>query len=106
MEDIRNDVTQLDPFFNVARTVADLDRKRDAALAYVSNLTREEHANAAQRMRENEAVIAWVQVAVQERVLSYQVALERLVVAAPSPLAVEAERQLRLLRQRIAGYSA
>jgi hypothetical protein len=29
-----------------------------------------------------------------------------MVIAAPSPVAVEAERSLTLLRQRIAGYSA
>jgi hypothetical protein len=29
-----------------------------------------------------------------------------MVIAAPSPIAVEAERQLNLLQQRVAGYSA
>ena len=106
MEDIRNDVTRLDPFFSTARTVADLDRKRGKALAYVSNLSRDEHANTVQRMRENEAIVLWVQGSLHERVESYRIALERLVIAAPSPIAVEAERQLTLLRQRIASYSA
>ena len=105
MEDIRNDVTRLDPFYSAARTVADLDRKRGASLAYVRNVTKEERANAVQRMRENAAIIAWVQASLRERVLSYQVALERLVIAAPSQTAVEAERQLTLLRQRIAAYA-
>jgi len=106
MEDIRNDVTRLDPYFAVARTVADLDQKRGRALAYVSNLSPEEHANTVQRMRENEAIMLWVQGSLHERVASYRVALERLVIAAPSPLAVEAERQLTLLQQRIAAYGA
>ena len=105
MEDIRNDVVRLDPFFSVAHTVSDLDRKRDRSLAYVKNLTQEEHASTVQRMRENEAIILWVRESLQERVASYRVALERLIIAAPSPLAVEAERQLALLQQRIAAYS-
>ena len=37
-----------------------------------------------------------------ERVASYRIALERLVIAAPSPVAVEAERSLTLLEQRAA----
>ena len=106
MEDIRNDVTRLEPFFSVARTVADLDRKRHRALAYVSNLSPEERANTVQRIRENEAIVLWVQGSLHERVESYRIALERLVIAAPSPIAVEAERQLMLLQQRIAAYTA
>lgn len=106
MEDIRNDVVRLDPFFSVARTVADMDSKRDRAMAYVSNLSAEERTNTVQRMRENAAIVQWVQGSLNERVASYQIALERLVIAAPSPLAVEAERQLTLLRQRIAAYNS
>jgi hypothetical protein len=34
------------------------------------------------------------------------VALERMVIAAPSPVAVEAERALTLLQQRITVYSS
>jgi hypothetical protein len=41
-----------------------------------------------------------------ERAASYKIALERLVIAAPSPVAVEAERSLTLLQQRIGAYSA
>ena len=106
MEDIRNDVVRLDPFFGVARTVADLDGKRGRALAYVSAVTEEERTNTVQRMRENEAIVRWVQGSLHERVASYRLALERLVIAAPSPLAVEAERQLTLLQQRLAAYNA
>ena len=106
IEDIRNDVTRLDPYFSTARYVAEMDRKREASLAHVSQLTAEERANTLDRMRENHGIMRWVQAALHERVASYQLALERMVIAAPAPMAVEAERSLTLLRQRIAFYGA
>ncbi len=106
MEDIRNDATRLDPFFGTARYVADMDRKREQSLAYVRNLTREERDNTEQRMRENEGIIRWTQASLRERAASYQFALERLVIAAPSPMAVETERTLALFQQRLAAYGA
>jgi hypothetical protein len=106
MEDIRNDVVRLDPFYNTAHRVADMDGKRGRALGYVSNLTQEEHYNTVRRMHENEAIVLWVNGSLRERAASYRVALERLVIAAPSPIAVEAERSLTLLEQRIARYGA
>lgn len=104
IEDIRIDVARLDPFFASARVVTDLDRKRHQSLSYVSDLSREENENTITRMRENEAIIKWVQESVRERVESYRIALERLVIAAPSQMAVEAERALTLLQQRGASY--
>ncbi len=106
MEDIRNDVTRLDPFFAVARHVADMDRRREQSLAYVTNLSREERDNTIARMRENEGIIRWVQASLGERAASYRIALERMVIAAPSPMAVDAERTLTLMQQRIAAYGA
>jgi hypothetical protein len=105
MEDIRNDVVRLDPFFSVAHTVADLDNKRAKAMAQITSLSPDERARATQRIRENEAIVFWVRGSLRERAESYQLTLERLVVAAPSPLALEADRQLKLLQQRITGYS-
>lgn len=105
IEDIRNDVTRLDPFYRAAQVVSDRDQRRGRSLAYVSELTREEQENTITRMRENEAIIRWVQESVHERAASYRVALERLVIAAPSPTAVEAERTIALLEQRAAAYS-
>jgi hypothetical protein len=106
MEDIRNDVTRLDPFFATARYVIDMDRRREQALAYVSNLTAEERDNTLQRMAENRNIVRWVEGSLHERVASYRIALERMVIAAPSPVAVDAERALSLLQQRISGYNA
>jgi hypothetical protein len=106
IEDIRNDVVRIDPFFGVARYVAQMDSKRGKALAYVSRLSSEERDNTLQRIRENRNIVLWVQGSLAERAKSYKVALERLVIAAPSPVAVEAERSLTLLQQRISGYGA
>jgi hypothetical protein len=106
IEDIRNDDMRLDPFFSAARYVADMDRKREQSMAYVSHLTAEERANTVQRIEENRAIVRWVQGSMHERAASYRIALERLVIAAPGPVAVEAERSLTLLDQRIGGYSA
>ena len=75
-------------------------------MAYVSRLTEEERVNTLNRMEENRNVVLWVQGSLQERAASYRVALERMVIAAPSPVAVEAERALNLLNQRLAAYSA
>lgn len=106
MEDIRNDVVRLDPFFEVAYYVGDMDAKRAKALGFVSNLSNEELNNTKFRMAENRNIILWVRGSLEERALSYKVALERMVIAAPSPMAVEAERQLQLLQQRISQYGA
>jgi hypothetical protein len=97
-------VTRLEPFFASARIVSDLDRKREKSLSYVSGLSNEELANTTTRIRENDAITRWVKESVHERVESYRLALERLVIAAPSPMAVEAERALTLLQQRAGAY--
>lgn len=106
IEDIRNDVMRIDPFFNSARYVIEMDRKREKALAYVTSLTAEERDNTLQRVAENRNIVRWVQQSLQERAESYRFALERMVIAAPSPVAVEAERALTLLQQRITGHGA
>jgi hypothetical protein len=104
IEDIRNDALRIDPFFSTARYVTDIDLKREKAIPYVSSLTDEERHNTLQRIEENRNIVLWVQGSLQERALSYKVALERMVIAAPSPVAVEAERALTLLQQQISGY--
>ena len=106
IEDIRSDVVRLDPFFRIAHQVADLDRKREKSLAYVSKPSAAERSKTVRRIAENKAIVGWVRESLREREASYQIALERLVVAAPSPNAVEAERSLSLLRQAIVGYGA
>ena len=106
IEDIRNDVMRLDPFFRTARHVLDMDDKRAKSLVHVTKITAEERSNAARRMAENKAIVRWVKESLNERAMSYQVALERLVIAAPLPNSVEAERSLSLLQQRSTNQGA
>ena len=61
-----------------------------------------EVANALSRVGENLLIVGWVQRSLVERAAAYQFALERLMVAVPSPLAVEGERSIKLLQQRTA----
>jgi hypothetical protein len=102
IEDIRNDVTRIGPFFATARRVLDLDRKREKSLAFVSALTESERANALSRVGENALIVDWVCRSLTQRAASYRFALERLVIATPSPMAVDAERALTLMQRRIA----
>jgi hypothetical protein len=104
IEDIRNDVIRIEPFYATANYVADMDQKREQALAsYVTRPSEEERINTVQRIKENRAIVRWVQGSLAERCASYRIALERLVIAAPAPASVEAERALTLLQQRIGG---
>jgi hypothetical protein len=106
LEDIRNDITRIEPFCTVAVRVADMDRKRHKSLAHVTALSEYERKNALRRMRENALIIRWVQSSLQERAVSFRTALERLVIAIPMPTAIEAERTLTQLRQQIAAACA
>ncbi len=101
-DDVRNDVLRLDPFFTVARRVVDIDRKREQSVAYISILSAGEVANMRSRVGENTLTVGWVQRSLVERIASYRFALERLVIVAPSPMAVEVERSLALLQARTA----
>jgi hypothetical protein len=99
-DDIRNDVVRIDPFFGLARRVLDIDQKREKSLAYVSGLRDGERINATARVAENVLVVGWVQCSLAQRAASYRFALERLVIETPAPMAVEAERSLKLMEQR------
>jgi hypothetical protein len=101
-DDIRNDVERIGPFFAAAGQVLDLDRKREQSMTYIPDLSPAERANALCRVNENKLIVAWVYRSLTERAASYRFALERLVVATPSPLAAGADRSLTLLQARIA----
>jgi len=103
LEDIRNDLIRIGPFFRTAARVADLDSKRGQSLSYVSELSQGEQANALARIAENQLVTGWVQHSLHLRVASYRYALERLVIVSPSPTAVEAEQTLNGLAREIDG---
>ena len=57
------------------------------------------------RIKENAHVVNIVRQSLQDRVASYQFALERLVIVVPSQQAVEAERLLIQLQSQIARYN-
>jgi hypothetical protein len=92
MEDVRNDITRFEPFFAVAVRVIELDRKRNAGLAHISELSPRERADAVARMQENSLIVQWVQQCLERRISSYRWALERLVLQAPDSMAAEADR--------------
>jgi hypothetical protein len=101
IDDARNDGQRMEPFFAAARRVADLDSKREQSLTHVTALSAAELVNTRARVRENIAVVASVHEALRERAAAYRFALERLVIALPSPMAVEAERVLNDLARRV-----
>ena len=92
MEDVRDDTTRFEPFFAVAVQVIDLDKKRNAAMAHISELSPRERADAVARMQENSLIVQWVQQCLERRISSYRWALERLVLQAPDTLAADADR--------------
>lgn len=102
IDDVRNDITRLEPFYATAAHVFDLDRKRNASLAYVSDLSPREHADAIARMQENAMIVQWAQQCLAQRVSSYRWALERLVIQAPDTTAADADRLINALAAQIA----
>ncbi len=92
IEDVRDDITRFEPFFASAARVIELDRKRNASLKMVSELSPPERADAIARMEENSLIVQWVQQCLERRISSYRWALERLVIQAPDNIAAEADR--------------
>jgi hypothetical protein len=92
MEDVRNDITRFEPFFSSAIRVIDLDKKRNASLKLVSELSLRERDDAIARMQENSLIVQWVQQCLERRISSYRWALERLVIQAPDTIAADADR--------------
>src|ERR1700736_782300 len=71
MDDVRDDLTRFEPFFANAVRVIELDRKRDASLAHISELSAPERADAVSRMQENSLIVQWVQQCLEQRISSY-----------------------------------
>src|ERR1700694_1077734 len=78
MEDVRDDITRFEPFFAAAVRVIELDRKRDASLAHVSELSPRDRADAVARMQENSLIVQWVQQCLERRISSHRLAMEPL----------------------------
>ena len=102
IDDIRNDIIRIEPFFETAHRVVDVDRRREQSMQYVVDLSPAERGSALARVGENSLTIAWVHRSLTERCAGYRFALDHLVVAEPTPLAAEADRILRQLQQQIA----
>jgi hypothetical protein len=92
IEDVRNDIVRFEPFFASAARVIELDRKRNASLRIVSELSPREQADAVARMEENALIVQWVQLCLERRISSYRWALERLAIQAPDNIAADADR--------------
>lgn len=106
MEDVRDDLTRIEPFFQVATRVLDMDSKRNQGLAVVSSLSPRENGDAMARMAENAMVIKWVQHCLKQRASSYRWALERLVLQAPDPMVADADRLIALLESQASPHVA
>jgi len=102
MDDIRNDIVRIGPFVVTARRVVDFDRRREAALQSIADLSPAERHNAEARVGENSLTIAWVQHSLTERCAGYRLALEHLAVAEPDAEAGDVDRVLTQLQQEIA----
>jgi hypothetical protein len=106
LDDVASDMMLVGPFVVVACYVTDMDIRRGRSLAHVEGLTEWERDDALGRITENRMVIDWVRHSLQERHWSYRYAVERLVIASPSPAAVEAERLIERFRLQIADVQA
>jgi hypothetical protein len=102
IDDVRDDISRFDPFFANAVQVLDLDRKRNASLPHVSELSPRERSDAIARMQENALIVQWVQQCLEQRVSSYRWALEHLVIQAPDNMAAEADRLIAELAAQTA----
>src|SRR3954465_11681094 len=106
IEDVRDDITRFEPFFAAAVRVIDLDRKRNAGMAQISDLSPRERADAIARMQENSLIVQWVQQCLERRISSYRWALERLVGQAPDNIAADADRLIGELAAKTANPQA
>jgi hypothetical protein len=102
IEDVRDDITRFDPFFTAAVQVIELDKKRNASLNLVSELSPRERDDAIARMQENSLIVQWVQQCLEQRIASYRFALERLVIQAPDAIAADADRLIGELAAKTA----
>jgi hypothetical protein len=102
IDDVRDDVNRLGPFFDIAHRVLELDRRREMSMNYLPDLTPAERANALARIGENGLTIAWVQYSLAQRCAGYRFALDHLVVAEPENIAAQADLALSLLQQQVA----
>jgi hypothetical protein len=102
IDDIRDDVVRIGPFFDLAHRVIELDRRRAASMDQLDDLAPLDRVNAQARMGENDFTIAWVQESLAERCAGYRFALDHLAVSEPENVAAQADIALAQLQQTVA----
>jgi len=102
IDDIRNDTVRLAPFFDAARRVVELDRRRLLAMDHLPDVGPAARLNAKARVGENNLTIAWVQNSLAQRCAGYRFALDHMVVAEPENFAAQADVALTRLQQQLA----
>jgi hypothetical protein len=102
IDDIRDDVVRIGPFFELAHRVIELDRKRQATLDLLPDVPPPERADALARIGENYLTVVWAQNSLVQRCAGYRFALNHLVVSEPADAAAQADIALTLLQQQIA----
>jgi hypothetical protein len=101
IDDARADAARVAPFFSMANRVLEADAVRQQSYQFVSRLPGEKFALARARVAENRELIDRVYDRFRQRIASYRYALEVLLLQLPSPSAVEAERALFVLEDRL-----
>lgn len=101
-EDIDADVTRIEPFFVAAARVVEDDRVRARAAERVPELRPDERENVDARIDENRLLIAWARESLDERIVAYRYALDRLVIETPDRAAIEVETALAVLERVLA----
>jgi hypothetical protein len=102
IDDVRNDVVRIAPFFDMAHRVVELDRRRRESIDLLPDISPPDRLNALARIGENTLTIAWVQNSLAQRCAAYRFALDHLVVSEPDTIAAQADIALSQLQQQIA----
>lgn len=105
IDDVSSDYLLLGPFMVTACRVLDMDSRRARSLAHVQGFTDYEIGNALARNNENRILLEGAELVLADRVWSYRYAVNRLVVAVPSRLAVQAERAVERYALQVAGIA-
>jgi hypothetical protein len=105
IDDVGSDYLLLGPFMTTACRVVDMDARRAQSLAHVPAFTEYEINNALARNDENRTLIEGAELTLNDRVWSYRYAVNRLVIAVPSRLAVAAERAVERYAVQVAAIA-
>jgi hypothetical protein len=105
IDDVGSDYLLLGPFMTTACRVVDMDARRAQSLTHVQAFTEYEINSALARNVENGTLIEGAELTLNDRVWSYRYAVNRLVIAVPSRLAVQAERAVERYAVQVAAIA-